>query len=428
MNIVSTLSVDGLWGHVSFGTDFDEKINYIIGTNGTGKTTIINLIAAVLTADHQKLDKIDFSKIEITFKNSLNQKKPRITVTKERLSLIHNEITYYFQDSAKGPKTEIPLGIIEYRDHRGNYLRQHTFKDYSDEVKLTLEKFVKVSWLSVHRYDLADKDRSNDIDPRKHFTSSIDRKLFSLSNDLVRFFSLLSQKFSEHTIEFQKKSFLSMLHQEGVESVFTFSKELDIVKERKTLSEIFEVLGVDKRLSETKLKSHFDKLGKIQDKRKEKIQGVTVNDFATLYNAWRIHSLVTEYEELQEKKKEIFKQRDIFINILNKMFSGRKSIGLSEKNELKITSKDGRNIPLEDLSSGEKQLLIILSEALVQNLESVIYIADEPELSLHIMWQEYLTDTILELNPNAQIIFATHSPDVVGSHQDKIINMEVILG
>ncbi|MFQ2515535.1 AAA family ATPase [Aeromonas caviae] len=65
--------------------------------------------------------------------------------------------------------------------------------------------------------------------------------------------------------------------------------------------------------------------------------------------------------------------------------------------------------------------------SLVQNLEPVIYIADEPEISLHITWQEYLTDTILELNPNAQIIFATHSPDVVGPYQDKTINMENIL-
>ena len=427
MNVVSSLNIEGLWGHLSFQSDFDEKINYIIGTNGTGKTTIINLIAAALTADHQKLDKIDFSKIEITLKSTNSLRKPKIIVTKERVSLSHHEIKYFFQETSKSQKIEVPLGLAESSKLNEFYKRQLQLKvkDYTDEVKYSLERFVKVSWLSVHRYEIADKERLSDIDPRQSFASSIDRKLFALSNDLVRFFSLLSQKFAEHTLEFQKKSFLSMLHQEGVESIFTFSKELDIVKERKTLNEIFDVLGVEKRLSETKLKSHFDKLGKIQDRKK--VAGVSVNDFATLYNAWRIHSLVTEYEELQEKKKEIFKQRDTFITIINKMFAGRKTISLSDKNELKVIAKDGRHIPLNDLSSGEKQLLIILSEALVQNLDSVIYIADEPEISLHITWQEYLTDTILELNPNAQIIFATHSPDVVGSHQNKIINMEVIL-
>ncbi|HCL3974884.1 TPA: ATP-binding protein, partial [Pseudomonas aeruginosa] len=56
-----------------------------------------------------------------------------------------------------------------------------------------------------------------------------------------------------------------------------------------------------------------------------------------------------------------------------------------------------------------------------------IYIADEPELSLHVLWQEQLTSAISQLNQNAQIVFATHSPDVVGVHGDKIIDMEVIL-
>ncbi|WP_164341891.1 AAA family ATPase, partial [Pseudomonas viridiflava] len=50
-----------------------------------------------------------------------------------------------------------------------------------------------------------------------------------------------------------------------------------------------------------------------------------------------------------------------------------------------------------------------------------------PELSLHVYWQEQLTSAISQLNYNAQIIFATHSPDVVGIHEDKIIDMEEIL-
>ncbi|VXA78186.1 MULTISPECIES: ATP-binding protein [Aeromonas] len=249
MNLVSSLHIEGLWGHLSFQSNFDEKINYIIGTNGTGKTTIINLIAAALTADHQKLDKIDFSKIEITLKSTNSLRKPKIIVIKERVSLS-------------------PLGIVDNVNINKFYKRVVNVKDYTDDIKYHLENFVKVSWLSVHRYDIADKDRLNEIELRQNFTSSIDRKLFTLNNELVRFFSLLSQKFTEHTLEFQKKSFLAMLHQEGVESIFTFSRELDIVKEKKTLNEIFDILGVEKRLSDVKLKSHFDKLSKIQDRKK----------------------------------------------------------------------------------------------------------------------------------------------------------------
>lgn len=50
--------------------------------------------------------------------------------------------------------------------------------------------------------------------------------------------------------------------------------------------------------------------------------------------------------------------------------------------------------------------------------------ADEPEISLHVAWQETLAHNIKILNPAAQIIFATHSPDVVGPDQNKLIQME----
>ncbi|WP_429182247.1 AAA family ATPase [Aeromonas salmonicida] len=112
---------------------------------------------------------------------------------------------------------------------------------------------------------------------------------------------------------------------------------------------------------------------------------------------------------------------------MNSMFGGRKKFSVSDKNELIVHTKDNRGIGLDELSSGEKQLLIILGEALLQHSKSVIYIADEPELSLHVIWQEQLTGAITKLNPNAQIIFATHSPDIVGVNQDAIIDMEKIV-
>ena len=38
---------------------------------------------------------------------------------------------------------------------------------------------------------------------------------------------------------------------------------------------------------------------------------------------------------------------------------------------------------------------------------------DEPEVSLHVEWQERLIELILSLNPNVQIILTTHSPALV---------------
>mgnify|MGYP000425217475 FL=1 len=65
------------------------------------------------------------------------------------------------------------------------------------------------------------------------------------------------------------------------------------------------------------------------------------------------------------------------------------------------------------LSSGEKQILIILLTVLVEdNLPYVLFL-DEPEASLHIEWQQKLIGLIRSLNPHVQIVLTTHSPAMI---------------
>ncbi|WP_217991040.1 AAA family ATPase [Novosphingobium sp. Chol11] len=115
-----------------------------------------------------------------------------------------------------------------------------------------------------------------------------------------------------------------------------------------------------------------------------------------------------------------------FVDICSSMLF-RKSVVVNRSNQTQILSRDGSVIPIESLSSGEKQLLIFLSETLLQEEETNIFLADEPELSLHVQWQEDLVPNLLSTNPNAQVIFATHSPDIVGGYQKNIIKMEEII-
>lgn len=105
----------------------------------------------------------------------------------------------------------------------------------------------------------------------------------------------------------------------------------------------------------------------------------------------------------------------------------RKSLKINEKNELIVKTSSNETLSIKQLSSGEKQLLIILGSALLQEKSPWIYIADEPELSLHIDWQEKLITNLRRINPKAQIVFATHSPDIVSVYGDRVFDMEKIL-
>ena len=78
-----------------------------------------------------------------------------------------------------------------------------------------------------------------------------------------------------------------------------------------------------------------------------------------------------------------------------------------------LFSQIGETLTPYQLSSGEKQMLVILLTVLVEDQQPYVLFMDEPEVSLHIDWQQRLIDLILTLNPNVQIILTTHSPAVI---------------
>ncbi len=110
---------------------------------------------------------------------------------------------------------------------------------------------------------------------------------------------------------------------------------------------------------------------------------------------------------------EINKAKDLFVKIINDSFahSGKK---INEKsNELEFITSKEKTIGVKQLSSGEKQYLIIMLTVLLEVNKEYILLMDEPEISLNIEWQETLLENIEKLNPNCQIIMTTHSPGIL---------------
>jgi predicted ATP-dependent endonuclease of OLD family len=85
-----------------------------------------------------------------------------------------------------------------------------------------------------------------------------------------------------------------------------------------------------------------------------------------------------------------------------------------DNNSLRFRTGDDPVMEPEQLSSGEKQLLIILFTVFLREEDPFVLLMDEPEISLHIGWQQQLIDVIRSLNPNCQLIISTHSPSIFG--------------
>lgn len=116
--------------------------------------------------------------------------------------------------------------------------------------------------------------------------------------------------------------------------------------------------------------------------------------------------------DAQEQAQHIASEKVHFQDIVDDLFAETGKKIIRDRNEVFFLQMN-EELPPYKLSSGEKQMLIILLTALVENHEHYVLFMDEPEISLHIDWQQRLIALIRDLNPNAQIILTTHSPAVI---------------
>lgn len=127
----------------------------------------------------------------------------------------------------------------------------------------------------------------------------------------------------------------------------------------------------------------------------------------------RIIKLLTEgTEESTRKATEVSHPKKQFNDIIDSLFVETGKTIIRDSNDI-CFMQNGEKLSPYKLSAGEKQILIILLTALVEDNERYVLFMDEPEISLHIEWQQKLIELIRELNPNAQIILTTHSPAMI---------------
>ena len=141
-----------------------------------------------------------------------------------------------------------------------------------------------------------------------------------------------------------------------------------------------------------------------------------------------------------EKAEMIQKRIDTFFKLVNTLFKETgKEITIDPQNNTLVFSiretegkhlagnastvdHSGRKIQLDQLSSGEKQMLLILTTVFLQEEKPNVLLMDEPEISLHISWQDRLIEWIRQLNPYCQVILTTHSPNIFANGwEDKIV-------
>lgn len=406
------VEIAGLWGERTARFDFYDDVNFLIGANGSGKTTVINVLAAALGANRSELQRLPFDRTTIVLSEESGNAETTLDI-RRRSEESGIEIRYAITEPGR-PEREYDL-------KRRLHVRTPVEGGGKPQSALQhIRRLVNMRWLSVHRASVQVTKEDNEP-----YESTVDIKLALVNDELTKYASLLSKQVTGRLWQFIDTVFLSLMDQPSFDSVSGAVEELDINEERHTVGAMLETLLLEPEQYEGKMNEFMTMVEGAIVKQKGG-QELIGDEVGAMFAMSRLRMLEQKWRLMKNDQEEIEKPLKDFIEVVNRLFK-RKSIRMNDRSELVAHLDNGEPLDLKELSSGEKQLTIILGEVLFQHGATSIYLADEPELSLHVAWQELLVSSIRELNNGAQLVFATHSPDIVSSYGERVIDMEAVM-
>lgn len=167
---------------------------------------------------------------------------------------------------------------------------------------------------------------------------------------------------------------------------------------------------IKKKINKTKFDIIMDRIGRQSINNYDDLltyldeQNNTKNIFLKYY--------INKLSAIYDKQEALTSRLKDFIKICNKYLENKEFV-LNEselKIEIKIKDKQHSNLELEELSSGEKQVVSIFSKVYLDTSLPSVFVIDEPELSLSLEWQKDFLVDIYNSNKVSLLIATTHSP------------------
>lgn len=450
--IIHSVEIKGLWGKYNIKTNFDKDVNIFIGINGSYKTTFIKLIYNLLMLDFIKLIEVEFEYIKIELKHgkkiqnilftkSFNDYKEKQYILEieniDKICLSESDLKHYnkfFNGDDDIDETELDaekFGI--------------TIKSKYSFMKKNISKLINIEFLNINRHH----DKNEFYYPRYSNTSyynTVDAELQTLIRQFIRYQNEIKTNINKCSNDFFKKAFESLLKKEikidkyDLKAMDDAENIINKISNDNIFADI-DLTDANKLIKNTK--KLVDKANKLnQDVDKQNLE-LTLDEMSNLGNKEfselirnlsqfsKFQTMFDLYKEYEDEKLKIEQPVKTFLEISNSFFKSslfpNKKLIISDDGSLQLQIYDKNIIRMHKLSSGEKQLIILFLSTLLQKGKKGVYITDEPELSLHVSWQEKLINALKTINPNIQLIFATHSPDVVSAYEKNIKHMSEIL-
>lgn len=440
---LTSIHVFGLLGQFDHIVNFhtESHVTILYGPNGVGKTKILTIIDAVLRLDLPRLAQIPFDDANLAFSDGSSLRVARVPqggepswLGNERISSLWGMLELEFNLISKdggeqvwSPRQELEeeLGIDSLHEPaQDTLLRAEHHRDLRPGP--VSERVMKRDYLMALRHR-----RATHLPPPRwlrDFCGGIPSHMIETQRLVIGHDSDDTQQkgHSKTAVQENRKDLATRIKDALAENSRTAAR-LDRTFPRRIMTsdpsdgtitdlairEKFEAQSLKRvALSHVGLADNADELP-LPDRELEPLERKVL----WTYLADMEHKLQT-FDALLARVER-------FMDIVNSKFL-YKVMAIDQEEGFTFKTNEGRPVPVSGLSSGEQHELVLAYNLLFKAEPNSLVMIDEPEISLHVVWQQqFIADlkSISNVIP-LQFVIATHSPQIINKWWDCAVALE----
>lgn len=434
MNQISRFEIKKLHGFKDLDLRFSDNTLILVGENGAGKTTVLHLLYYLLSGQWSAIAKYQFESLTLTigskkhvlrysdFEDSLHQIDKRL-LRRLPLPVRHKVISLLEQTEGRLPVPELETLCDQY-DIPIHYLL--TEIDFFDRPKNrkpnalfqtldAIQSSLGAQLLYLPTYRRIEQELNL-------IFKGLDER------ELMKRRRMLASRKNEDTfvelVEFGMKDVESAIRETREEldkfaranlNNLTFSYLGDIVEEKYQSVDLKLIRKADSKTIDNILNRIQEPVLSLDNKQhlRQIIQTIKGDDTKNVHSQVICHyftKLMAFHQDLEKKEAKIVS----FCRACNDYMVDKKFQYNTSNFSFKITPEKGndpdREIQLQNLSSGEKQIVSLFSHLYLSGGKKYFVLIDEPELSLSVDWQRKFLSDIRKADFCTGLVAVTHSP------------------
>lgn len=435
---ISEFTIEDLWGYQTFKIPIKDNKLVLVGENGTGKSTVANLIFLLLAREWYKINDYDFKQISIVInEQELFISKTHLNNSIKSLIKSYDVLKQYFPES-----------LEDNYKLKTNFFESINLDAFARILNFSVEEKKEYFSSSFHLLDI-DKKIGKIVKEKKFYLPTYRR----IEQDLkVIFPDFDSELYEKKISSISKRTDYVELVEFGMEDVEqTINSKMDNLKDsirnrlenltgtylKDVINKVYQKVEVEelKNLDNETVESIFSRIDEkfLPEKEKKELQNMLdkIKNEGEIEEDQKVtaHFLIKllKWHKQQQEQEQYIRS---FINVCNNYLVGKQlrydNINLriyitldrqNIKNENNQKSEN-KEIDLKMLSSGEKQIVSLFSHLYLSDTSDYFVIIDEPELSLSVPWQKRFLPDILHSGRCNGLIAVTHSPFIFDNELD----------